>query len=242
MPERGNQFGALARHTMAAIATHRRTNRRGAMIPRAARPGLASLALLLLAGCASAVPPTLPPNEPQPTPIAWPSFAPAPASTPSAGAGNVGDTGFPELSVEALGSDAVRATIVDPAAKAWRLVITGVGARAGDRLELLVETGDTGPSITATEIRDRAVVGSMDLSGYADGTAAAGGCHGTLGACVDSDGFRLPADGDGTFSVHLTLVEPTAALTITGGTATWPAEPFILGPWQDTRPFDWGDR
>jgi hypothetical protein len=216
------------------------------MFPRAARPCLASLALLLAAGCASAAPPAVTPTaspvEPQPTPIAWPSFEPPSPPTPRPDAGNVGGNGYPELTVETQGPGAVRVTIVDPAAKAWRLVVAGTGARAGDRLVLLVETGDTGPSITATEIRDDAVVGEMDLSGYADGTAAAGGCHGTLGACVDSHGFRLPADGDGTFSVRLALVEPTAALTITGGTATWPAEPFILGPWQDAPPFAWGDR
>ena len=128
-------------------------------------------------------------------------------------------------------AETVQATLDDPAAKAWRLAVAGVGERAGDRWEILVETGDVGPAITATEIRDGRVVDVMDLSGFADGTAAAGGCHGTLPVCLSSDGFRLPQDGDGRFSVRLVLPEPGTPLTLTGATATWPGEPFVLGPW-----------
>jgi hypothetical protein len=165
---------------------------------------------------------------------------PQPVATASADAGNVRSDGAgPELTIELVDEDTIGATISDPAAKAWRLVVAGIGERAGDRWEVLVETGDTGPDILATEIRDGRIVDEMDLSGFADGTAAAGGCHGTLPVCLASDGFRLPQDGDGTFSVRLVLPEPGTPLTITGGTATWPGEPFILGPWTDTEPFPW---
>jgi hypothetical protein len=202
-----------------------------------------SIALLAVAACASTAPTATPPaSSPGPTPSARPSAPPAPVVTASPDSGNVDGQRYPELTVEALGPGAVRVTIADPAARAWRLVIAGTGSGSGDRLDLVVETGDTGPSIIAAEVRGGAVVDEMDLSGYADGTAAAGGCHRTLAVCVDSDGFRLPADDDGTFSVRLTVVDPGAPLTIAGGTATWPAEPFILGPWTDTEPFAWRAR
>ncbi len=202
-----------------------------------------SIALLAVSGCASTAPiAASPASSPEPTPITRPSAPSVPVATASPDSGNVDGRRYPELTVEALGSDAVQVTIADPAARAWRLVIAGTGDIAGDRLDLVVETGDTEPSIIAAEVRGGIIVDEMDLSGYADGTAAAGGCHRTLAVCVDSDGFRLPADDDGTFSVRLTVVDPGAPLTITGGTATWPAEPFILGPWTDTEPFAWSAR
>ncbi|MEW6226154.1 MAG: hypothetical protein AB1627_16140 [Chloroflexota bacterium] len=209
------------------------------MSPRFAPVIAASLALLVAAACASPAAPATPAGAPDPTPIAWPSPDPA---TPKPDAGNVDGIVYPELTIEATDADTIRVAITDPAAKAWRLVVAGAGALAGDWLEILVETGDVGPSITATEVRDGVVVGEMDLSGYVDGTAAAGGCHGTLPVCVDSDGFRLPTDGDGTLAIRLTLVDGGTPLTVTGGTAGWPGEPFILGPWTDTEPFPWGER
>ncbi len=163
---------------------------------------------------------------------------PVPSASPDAG--NVTGSGSgPELTIEVVDAEAIRATIDDPAAKAWRVVVAGVGVRAGDRWVITVESGDVGPAITATEVRGGRVVDEMDLSGFADGTAAAGGCHGTLPVCLASDGFRLPQDGDGRFSVQLALPERGTPLTITGGTASWPGEPFVLGPWTDTEPFSW---
>ena len=209
------------------------------MSPRIAPVIAASLVLLVAAACASPAAPATPAGAPAPTLIAWPSPDPA---TPKPDAGNVDGIVYPELAIEAADADTIRVAITDPAAKAWRLIVAGAGALAGDRLEILVETGDVGPSITATEVRDGVVVGEMDLSGYVDGTAAAGGCHGTLPVCVDSDGFRLPSDGDGTLAIRLTLVDGGTPLTVTGGTAGWPGEPFILGPWTDTEPFPWGER
>jgi hypothetical protein len=170
-----------------------------------------------------------------------PAPALVPGATASPDAGNVhGTASGPELTIEMVDAETIRATIEDPAAKAWRLVVAGVGERTGDRWEILVETGDVGPSITATEVRGGHVVDVMNLSGFVDGTAAAGGCHGTLPVCLSSDGFRLPQDGDGRFSVQLVLPEPGTPLSVTGGTATWPGEPFVLGHWTDTEPFPWG--
>ena len=143
------------------------------------------------------------------------------------------------LSVENVDADTIQVTLEDSAAEAWRLVVAGTGAQADDRWEILVETGDIEPLISAREIRGGNVVDVLDLTGFGSGTAAAGGCHSTLPVSLDSTGFSLPADGDGTFSVRLDLPEAGVPLTIRGGTAGWPAEPFVLGPWTDTEAFPW---
>lgn len=206
-----------------------------------------SLALIALCGCASAPAVTSPSpapiaQAPRVTPVPLPTSSvpdPTPAPTPIQG-GVGGAEGGPLLSVEAVDDDTIQLTLDDPAAKAWRLVVAGTGAQAGDRWEILVETGDIEPLITATEVRDGNVVDELDLTGFGSGTAAAGGCHSVLPVCLDSTGFSLPADGDGTFSVRLDLPEAGVPLTIRGGTAGWPAEPFVLGPWTDTEAFPWG--
>ena len=230
------------------------------MSPRVAPILAASLALVIVAACGASVPPpsavpvTAVPVPVEPTRVPSPgslasippvvTTAPGasapPAGTAPSGAGNVDGTGTgPELTIEMVRGDTIRATLDDPSAKAWRLVVAGAGKQARDRWEILVETGDVAPVITATEVRDGHTVDVMDLSGFADGTAAAGGCHRTLPVCLSSDGFRLPQDGDGRFSVQLVLPEPGTPLSITGGTAAWPGEPFVLGPWTDTEPFPW---
>ncbi len=212
------------------------------MSPRLAPLLAAFIALLAAAACASSAGLSAPPSRAPGRSFAAVDVPPAslaPTATRSPDAGNVDGVSYPELSVERVGEETIQATIRDPAAKAWRLVIAGIGSRAGDRFELAVETGDVRPSITATEIGDDHVVGEMDLSAFADGTGAAGGCHRTLPVCVDSSGFRLPSDGDGAFSVRLTVTDPTVPMTVTGATATWPGEPFILGPWTSTEPFPW---
>ena len=109
-----------------------------------------------------------------------------------------------------MDADTIVATLKDPEAKAWRLVVSGTGELGGDRWEIVVETGDIGPVITATEIRGGEVADVLDLTGFYDGTAAAGGCHSTLPVCLDSDGFRVP-EGDGLFSVRLDLPEAQVA-------------------------------
>jgi hypothetical protein len=151
-----------------------------------------------------------------------------------------GDIGGPELSIETLDADTIVASLRDPDAKAWRLVVSGTGEQGGERWEIVVETGDVGPVITATEVRGGQVVDLLDLTGFYDGTAAAGGCHSTLPVCLDSDGFRVP-EGDGLFSVRLDLPEAQVPLVIRGGAAGWDGEPFVLGPWHDTEAFAWGE-
>ena len=204
---------------------------------------LATLTATLLAACAGttadapATPVPSHPTAPAPTPVPTPVVAPTP--TPTINAGDVEGGAGPALSIEFPGDDMLLVSLQDRHAKAWRLVVAGTGDTAHDSLEIVVETGDIEPVITATEIQQGEVVGVMDLSGYLDGTAAAGGCHRTLPVCIDSSSFRLPADDDGLFAVRLLLPEPAAHLVLTGGSATWPGEPFVLGPWTDTEPFTW---
>ena len=221
----------------------------------------ATIALITAAACAAPVavapsssavagrastPPvsTAPAPTPVPTPVA-PAATPRPTPPPSSGPttppdeGNVDGDAYPQLAVEARDTATLRVTLQDPAAKAWQLVIRGTGDLAFDRLEIEVVTSDVAPVITAREIHDSELVDTMDLSGYADGTAAAGGCHATLHVCIDSDGFKLPRNGNGRFRIQLSVADATGPLTITGSTAGWPAEPFILGSWTDTDAFAW---
>jgi hypothetical protein len=117
--------------------------------------------------------------------------------------------------------------------------VAGVGAEAGDWLEIIVETGDVAMNVEVREVRDGTVVDVADLSRFVvDRTGAAGGCHGTLGVCYASDGFRLPQQGNGELLLRLD-VRDVGTLRFTGSTAGWPGEPFILGPWEETEPFIW---
>ena len=219
------------------------------MVPRSAPALVTALVLgVALAACGSAAvaPDASAParpvtHAPLPTPIVTPdaTTAPTPASTPITGDVD-GAMGGPELTIETIDDDTIVATLDDAEAKAWRLVVAGTGDSAGERWEIVVETGDIGPVITATEFHDGVEGEVMDLTGFWDGTATAGGCHSTLPVCIDAEGFDVP-EGDGRFAARLELPEATAPLTITGGTAAWDGEPFILGPWQDTEAFAWGE-
>jgi hypothetical protein len=217
------------------------------LTPRRA-PLLAATIALVAAACATSSVAPSPQTAagpivtaPAPTPIATPSVRPSasPSPTPPTDEGNVDGDVYPELTVETVDPATLRITLQDPSAKAWRLVIVGSGDLAYDRLEIEVETSDIQPVITAREIRDSEVVSEMDLSGYADGTAAAGGCHATLHVCIDSDGFRLPANDNGRFRMRLSVAGAPGPLAITGSTAGWPSEPFILGPWVTTDTYTW---
>ena len=54
--------------------------------------------------------------------------------------------------------------------------------------------------------------------------------------CYASFDIHAP-EGDGTMSAVFGLPDPTAEFSIIAGSAGWPAEPFILGPWHDSLPF-----
>jgi hypothetical protein len=219
------------------------------MVPRSAPVVLAALVLgAALAACGSAAADPLPSGParpvtqaPMPTPVLAPAATPRPTPDSTPITGDVdGAIGGPELTIEAVDDDTLIATLDDPEAKAWRIVVAGTGALAGDRWEIVVETGDIGPVIYATEVRDGVEGEVLDLTGFWDGTATAGGCHMTLPVCIDAEGFDVP-EGDGRFAARLELPQPEVALTITGGTARWDGEPFILGSWQDTETFEWGE-
>jgi hypothetical protein len=211
-----------------------------------------SLSLVVLAACSGVsaqpgigevTPPATPPvtqvETPDPTPVPVPpTTRPEPTATPVIG-GVDGDTSGPELVVVPVDDTTIAVSIEDPVAKGWRFEIRGTGDRAKDAWQITAETGDVGPLINAVEIVDGNVVDEMDLSGFWDGTAAAGGCHSTLPVCLDSNGFRLPDEGDGTFSVRLHLEDATVPLQVVGAAAYWEGEPFTLGPWHETQAFPW---
>lgn len=178
------------------------------------------------------------PAAPLPTPVPDPN----PTPTPPPNAGDVvGDPNGPELSVEFPSPDVLDVTFEDADAKAWRVVVAGTGARAGDRLEVVVLTGDVGPAITVTEIQAGEVVQELDLGGFMDETAVSGGCHRTLNVCIDSSSFAFADDGTGRIRVRFEMPDPAAGqLLLSGGIAHWPGEPFVLGEWQDTQAFPWG--
>ena len=208
----------------------------------------AAVVLFAAAACAGAAVPSASPTAvtppavvPTPTPVATPIAEPSP--TPSANAGDVESQGRgAELTVEFPKPDLLDVTLEDSEAKAWRVIVTGTGDRATDRMEVVVEAGDVGPVITATEVQQGEVVGSIDLSNYFDETMAAGGCHHTLNVCIDSSSFRFSDDGTGRLRIRIQMPDPAAGrLLVTGGTAGWPGEPFVLGPWTDTESFPWGE-
>ena len=221
------------------------------MSPRFAPILAAALLLVAVAACApgavapspsapalGVVLPTPVPTTDAPTP---PVTGPTPTPTPNAGDVD-GSVDRPQLTVEFPDERLVDVTLEDSDAQAWRVIVAGTGPNAQDRFEIVVEAGDVGPVISATEVQAGDALEPIDLSFYGDETAAAGGCHRTLDVCVDSSSFRFADDGSGRLRIRLQMPDPTAGeLMITGGTAAWPGEPFVLGPWSDTEAFGWGE-
>lgn len=209
------------------------------MSPRVAPVLAFAVVSFAVAGCtgAASAAPSAPPTPSSSIPTA-PVPTRVPTSSPDTGDVTVG-TG-PELSVEPRGTGAIAATIADPAAKAWRIVVTGIGDQGGDQWVLEVETGDVSPMITTTETVAGVTGEPVDRSSLADGTGPARVCSTVLPACVEAAGFRLPDNGDGMLSARLVVTDPAASLAVTGATATWPGEPFVLGPWTTTEAFPWG--
>ena len=202
---------------------------------------------LLAAACGTPPAPSLVPSvapeptgvAPSPTPTVRPSPVPSPGETPIVG-GVDGSQDGPRLSIVAVDDDTIVATVSDPAAKAWRISVAGTGALGSDRWDIVVETGDVSPVISVKQVQGGRVTDVMDLTGFLDPTAAAGGCHATLPVCVESTGFDIP-EGKHRFSVRLDLPEGQVPLVIRGASAAWDGEPFILGPWHQTEAFPWGE-
>jgi len=210
--------------------------------PRRLGPLLSTLALVV-AACGSAgvaIPISSTgsgPAVPDPTTAAAATDGPATTLLPTTSPPRLGNTDgrFPELSVSPADPGYI-VELLDPEAKAWKILVVGSGDLATDRLELLVEVGDTAPGIEVRTIVDGKVVDATDLTGLVgDETAAAGGCHPTLQICYGSGGMTIdPAKG--LLEWVLERIEP-GRFQIGGATASWPGEPFILGPWRTTEVF-----
>lgn len=167
-----------------------------------------------------------------------PGTSPSPSPSPSEPARGNTTGRSPELSVSAA-EPGYAVELTDPAAKAWKILITGTGDLSADRLELLVEVGDIEPAFEVRTIIDGQLVDATDLTGLVgDPTAATGGCHPTLQVCYGSGGMTLdPTDGRLTWLLE--RIEP-GSFQVGGATAGWPGEPFILGPWRTTAVFQTG--
>ena len=191
-----------------------------------------------VAGCASSGGTTAPPAGPSaastPTPIAS-----APVTPPVTGnSGNV-RPGYPELAVSNPTGPSITVAVHDPSARAWRIALAGLGAHAGDRLELEVSTGDIGYVAEMRSIVAGRTVETTDLSGMlGEPTVASGGCHPTLQVCFASSGVAGPVDGNGELAMTYELLTP-ADVEIRGAVAAW-TEPFVLGAWRETAPFRTG--
>ncbi len=218
------------------------------MKPRLA-PLLVSLPVAAaLVACSAGAPAASSPEAkgPPPPPAASPSLAPVappsatvPVASSSPDQGNVNGPGTPDLSIEPVGAQALRVTIADRSAKAWRLVVAGTGSRAGDRWVLEVETGDVAPAITTLDTRAGVDGDPQAQPGLEQGETAGRVCSSVLPVCVAASSVRLPENGDGTLEVVLTRTDASVPLGVSAATAGWPAEPFILGPWTATEVFPW---
>ncbi len=192
---------------------------------------LAVLALVV-AGCAAS---TVPPATVTPSETPGQPASPRPSATPRTlpPTGNTGSD-YPELAVSLDGPGYV-VELVDPSAKAWRIVVGGNGDLATDRLEFLVEVGDIAPGVLVSTVIDGETVEVNELGGIiSTPTSAAGGCHPTLQVCYSSGGIAIDLQA-GLVGLVLERLE-AGAFTIVGATATWPAEPYVLGPWRSTDP------
>lgn len=193
-----------------------------------------SFAILLVAGCTAAGQTTHATSSPTPSATIAPSATiepTPPASTPPA-------TANPDLAVERAGRGAIRATVTDAAAKSWRLVVAGTGTHAGDRWIIEVDTGDTGPVVAASETINGHEGEAVELATLEAGGTSGRICATRLPVCLDAATFRLP-QGDGRLAATLVATDAAAHLTIAGEHATWPSEPFVLGPWTATDAVPW---
>ena len=96
------------------------------------------------------------------------------------------------------------------------------------------------PSITTLETVNGVAGDPQEQPGLEAGAATGRVCATSLPVCVNAASVRLPDQGNGTLTLELTRLEASADLSVTGGTAAWPSEPFVLGPWTTTEAFPWG--
>ena len=194
-------------------------------------------AATLFGACAGdpVTPGVVDPGPPDRGPVATPDepYGPYPTLPLTGGEPPVGNTDreFPELSVS-LG-DGFLIDLVDPEARAWWIVISGTGASAGDRIEIVAEVGVIWPGAAVRVYVAGELFDTTDMNGLiGNQTAVAGGCHPTLDLCFSSAGVDIRPD-DGRVSV---AVQGAAAgsFEIRGATAGWDGEPYILGPWRGT--------
>lgn len=172
--------------------------------------------------------------DPAPTPVATDGRTLPPTGGRQAGGGSTGnvDRQFPELATS-LHDEVVTIELRDPSAKAWAITVAGTGTDEHDRLEILVEVADVGFGAQVRSIVDDRLVETSDLSGMiGETTAAAGGCHPTLDLCFGS-GTIDPDLENGQIRLRLDAGIPDS-FAVTGATAGWDEEPFILGEWHAT--------
>ncbi len=173
------------------------------------------------------------------TPSSAPIAAASPAPTAPPDEGNVDGPATPDLSIVPAGAQAIRVTLVDTAAKAWRVIVAGTGSRAGDRWTLEVETGDVAPAITTVDTKAGVDGDPQEQAALETGDAAGRVCSAVLPVCVTVRSVQLPADSNGTLVLELVRTDASAALAVTAATAGWLGEPFNLGPWTTTEAFPW---
>jgi hypothetical protein len=146
--------------------------------------------------------------------------------------------------VEPVGAVSIRVTLVDPAAKAWRVTVAGVGSSTGEAAPgswtLTVETGDVAPVITTTDTLNGVPGEPQEQQGLETGHPTGRVCSVAVPVCIRAASVVLPHDGNGTLVVEIGRSDTTVGLTVTGATAGWPNDPFMLGPWTTTSAFPWG--
>lgn len=206
---------------------------------RSARRLTVSAALVVvgavLSACAGGPPGVAAPSGPGPTPMADASqpYGPYPTLPVTGYEPPVGNTDqqYPELSLSL--DDGYVIDLVDPAARAWWIIVAGTGPNAGDRLEIVAEVGDIWPGAAVRLYVGGELVDTIDMNGLVDNeTAITGGCHPTLGLCFSSADVQIrPEDGRLTVSLDGSAA---SRFEIRGATASWDGEPYNLGPWRST--------
>jgi hypothetical protein len=191
----------------------------------------------ILVACAGAppVPRVVAPGPQDPVPVTTPeqTYGPYPTLPVTGGEPPVGNTDreYPELSVSFAESYLI--DLVDPEARAWWIVVSGTGAKEGDRIEIVAEVGDIWPGAAVRVYVGGELFDATDMNGFlGNRTAIAGGCHPALDLCFSSAGIDIRPD-DGRLSVALHGAA-AGSFEIRGATAGWDGEPYILGPWRGT--------